>query len=177
MEAPSDSKAETLEAPSDSEEETKYVAGLAEGPMHLEGPVVLAPRKFNISVNLPPNNIKAHVESADARMRGRSSTAKFSTDERGRQQIECVDVRPRGHDDFSKLGGATGADVKRHVTGTVNRQKTMNALKMEDRRKVRRKKKCKMARPNDKLVVGARGIYMRKMKDGEVENYRCRLVA
>ena len=50
-----------LEAPSDSEEETKYVAGLAEGPMHLEGPVVLALRKLTISVNLPPNNVKAHA--------------------------------------------------------------------------------------------------------------------
>ena len=53
----------------------------------------------------------------------------------------------------------------------------MNARKMGEWRKIRRKKKCKVARPNDKLVVGARGIYVRNMKDGEVENYRCRLVA
>ena len=53
----------------------------------------------------------------------------------------------------------------------------MNALKMEEWRKARRKKKRKVARPNDKLVVGARGIYKTKVKDGEVENYRRRLVA
>ena len=34
-----------------------------------------------------------------------------------------------------------------------------------------------IARPNDKLVVGARVIYKRKMKDGKAEKYKCRLVA
>ena len=34
-----------------------------------------------------------------------------------------------------------------------------------------------MARPNDKLVVGARVIYKSKTKDGELEKYGCRLVA
>ena len=40
----------------------------------------------------------------------------------------------------------------------------MNALEMEEWRKVW-KKKCKMTRPNDKLVAGARGIYNRKRLD------------
>ena len=52
----------------------------------------------------------------------------------------------------------------------------MNVLEMEEWRKIRRKKKCRVAQPNDKLVVGARIIYKRKMKDGEVEKYGCRLV-
>ena len=39
------------------------------------------------------------------------------------------------------------------------------------------KKKSKVTRPNDKLVVGAKVIYKRKMNGGEVEKYRCRLVA
>ena len=34
-----------------------------------------------------------------------------------------------------------------------------------------------VARLNDKLVVRARMIYKRNMKDGEVEKYRCRLTA
>ena len=55
LEAPSDPKEETLEAPSDSEEERKDVAGLVEGPIDLEGPVVRARRKLTISGNLPPN--------------------------------------------------------------------------------------------------------------------------
>ena len=52
----------------------------------------------------------------------------------------------------------------------------MNALEMGEWRKVRRKKKYKVARPNDKLVVAARVIYKRKMKDGEVKKCRCRFV-
>ena len=37
-------------------------------------------------------------------------------------------------------------------------KQAMNALEMEEWRKVGRTKKCKMARPNDKLVAGARMI-------------------
>ena len=83
LEAPSDPEEEILEGPSDTEE-TKYVAGLAERPTDLEGPVVPARRKLIISGNLPPNNVKVHVESAGARRRGRSCTAKFSADGRRR---------------------------------------------------------------------------------------------
>ena len=36
------------------------------------------------------------------------------------------------------------------------------------------KTKWKVARPNDKLMVGARMIYTRGMEDCEVERYRCR---
>ena len=118
---PSDPEEETREAPLDSEKETKYEAGLAERPTDLEGPVVSARRKLTSSGNLQPNNVKAHMESAGARGRGRSSTARFSPDERGRRRRECVNVRQRGHDDFSEEGGATGADSEGHVTGAVNR--------------------------------------------------------
>ena len=174
-EAPSDPEEGILEAPSDPDEKTKYAAGLAEGPTDLEGPVVPASRKPPIGGNLPPNNLKAHVEPAGARRRGRRSTAKCSADERRRQRGECVDVRRRGHDVLSEKSGVTGPDSEGRVTGAVNRQK-MNALEMEEWRKVRRKK-WKVARPNDKLVVRARTIYKTKMKDGEVEKYICRLTA
>ena len=53
----------------------------------------------------------------------------------------------------------------------------MNALELEEWRKVRRKKKCRVARPNDKLVVGVKVIYKKNTKDGEDEKYGCRLVA
>ena len=98
------------------------------------------------------------MESAGGRRHGRSSTAKFSADERGRRRNECIDVRRRGHDDVSEEGGATGADNEGHVTGAVNRQRAMNTPEMEEGRKVL-EKKCKVARPNGKLVVGARVIY------------------
>ena len=148
----------------------------------MEGPVVPARLKLTISGNLPPNNVKADVESASERRHGRSSTAKFSADERGRRRKECIDVRWRGHDDVSEEGGATGADSEGHVTGAVNRQQAMNTPEMEEGRNVW-KKKCKVARPNDKLVVRARVIYNIKYWTGrrgrrlQVLTYRSRVLA
>ena len=129
LEAPSDPLEETLEASSGSEEETKGVVGLAEGPTELEGPAIPARRKLTISGNLPSNNVKVHVELAGVRRRGRSSTTKFSADERGRRRRECVDVRRRGHDNFPEKGGATGADSEGHATGAVIRLMTAAAAK------------------------------------------------
>ena len=73
-------------------------------------------------------------------------------------------MRRRGYGVFSEAGVTTGADNEGHVTGAVNRQQAMNTPEMEEWRKVR-KKKCKVTRPNDKLVVGARVIYNRKILD------------
>ena len=53
----------------------------------------------------------------------------------------------------------------------------MNALEMEEWRKVWKNNKCKMARPSGELVVGAKVIYKRKLKNGEVKKYKCRLIA
>ena len=171
------------------------VAGLPEGLTNLEGPVVAARRKFTISGDLPPNNVIAHVQPTGARRRGRSCTAKFSADKRGRRQRECVDVRRQGHDGFSWRGGATGPDSEGHVTGAVSRQKAMNAQdgKWRKVRSARWRKaeevemhgmdeNCvykQVARLKDKLVVGTttKMLYKRKMKDGAVQKYRCRLVA
>ena len=85
-------------------------------------------------------------------------------------------MRRRGLDNFAEEGGSTGSDSEEHVTVAVNGQQAMNALELVEWRKLRRKKKCKITRPNDKLVVGARMIYKRKIKDSEVEKYKCRLV-
>ena len=53
----------------------------------------------------------------------------------------------------------------------------MNSPDMEEWRKAQRIKKCKMARLNEKLVVGARRLYKQNMReDGEVERYKYRLV-
>ena len=49
-------------------------------------------------------------------------------------------MRRRGLDECVKKGGDIGADSKGHVVGAVNRQQVMNALEMEQRRKVRREK-------------------------------------
>ena len=75
LEAPSDPEEGTLEAPSDPDEKIKYAAGLAEGAMDLEGPAVPASRKRTIGGNLPPKILKAHMEPAGVRRRGRRSTA------------------------------------------------------------------------------------------------------
>ena len=79
-------------------------------------------------------------------------------------------MRRRGLDSVAKEGGDTESDSGGHITGTVHRQQAMNSLDIEEWRKARRIKKCKMARQNDKLVVGARMIYKQNMReDGEVE--------
>ena len=75
-------------------------------------------------------------------------------------------MRRRGLDDFADDSGDNGTDSGGHVTGTVNRQQAMSALEIKEWRKNRRRN---VARPNDKLVVGARKIYKRKMEDNEVE--------
>ena len=53
----------------------------------------------------------------------------------------------------------------------------MNALEMEEGRKVRRKNKLNVARLNDKLMIGARVIYKRNVDYGVAKKYGCRLVA
>ena len=52
-----------------------------------------------------------------ARRRERSSTAKFSADERGRRQGECIGVQRWGLNDFAEEGGDARADSEGHVTG------------------------------------------------------------
>ena len=86
-------------------------------------------------------------------------------------------MQRRGLDSVANEGGDTESDNGGHVTGTVNRQQTMNSPDMEEWRKARRIKKCKMARPSEKLVIGARRLYKQNMReDGEVERYKYRLV-
>ena len=103
--APPNPEGEPREAPSDPGVERNDVAGLAALSTHLKGPVIPARPQLTISDNLSPNNVNAHVESTGACRREKSSAAKFSADERrsrrGRRRGECVDVRRRGHDDFS----------------------------------------------------------------------------
>ena len=86
-------------------------------------------------------------------------------------------MRRWGCDDFADEGGDSGADGGGHVTRTDNLQQAMESPEMEEWRKARRKKKCKMTRPNDKLVVGARMLCKRNMREaGEVEKYKCGFV-
>ena len=91
-------------------------------------------------------------------------------------------MRRRGLGDFAEKGKTTVADSEGHVTGAVNRQQAMNALEMEEWRNVRGKKKCKVARPNDKLVVRARVIYKTKrtgqrVREVQISTYRLRVLA
>ena len=105
----------------------------------------------------------------------------FPNDQRsrpGRWRGECVGVRRQKIDGFVNEAGNTGPDSGGHVIGTENRQQSMDSPEMEEWRKARRKWKCKVARPNDKLVVGNKMLYKKKIRqDGEVEKYKCRLVA
>ena len=86
-------------------------------------------------------------------------------------------MRRQKVDGFVYEAGNTGPDSGGHVIGTENRQQSMDSPEMEEWRKARRKWKCKVARPNDKLVVGNKMPYKKKIRqDGEVEKYKCRLV-
>ena len=133
-------------------------------------------RILTISDNLPPNNVIAHVNSTGAHRRERSSAANVSADDqrsrRGRRRGECVGVRRWGLNDFAEKRGDSGTDSKGCVAKPVNWRQAMNALEMEKWRKVRGKKKCTVARPNDRLVVGVRMVYSSNMKDGEIEKYK-----
>ena len=127
-------KKETQEALSDSEEKTRDVAEPAS--TDLGGPVVPARLKLAIGGNIPPTNIIAHVESADARRCGRGSVVMFSAGDRitrrVRRREECVGVRRRGLDSVAAEGGDTGSDSRGRVTGTENRQQTTDSLKRDE---------------------------------------------
>ena len=79
-------------------------------------------------------------------------------------------MRQRGVDDFAEEDRDTGADNEGHVTGSVSPQQAMNALKMEEWPKARRKKKYKMARHDEKLVIEARMICGRRKTKRTAEN-------
>ena len=154
--------------------ETKDVAGLVAGSTDLQGTVVLARRKITISGKLPPNNVITHVGSAGAHRHG-NSAAKFSADDRERRQGECVHVQLRGPDDFEEKGRDIGAYSEGHVTGAIIPQHVINIPKMKELKKVWRKKKYKVARPNDKLMVETKNALQEEKKveqDGEFEKYK-----
>ena len=66
-------------------------------------------------------------------------------------------MRRRWRDDFARAGGdTTGADSGGHVTGTENRQQAMDSSEMEEWWKARGKWKCKVTRPNYRLVIGTK---------------------
>ena len=162
LEAPSDPEEETLEAPLDSEQETKMYQGMTKGQRIWKGrsyprvgtsPSVAIFRQI-MSRRTWSRRVYAGVEEAGPQ-------SSLPTSEEGDEESMCDSG---GTCDFLEEGGATGVDSEGHVTGAVNRQQAMNTPDMEKWRKAR-KKKCKVARPNDKLVVGARVIYNRKVLD------------
>ena len=73
------------------------------------------------------------------------------------------------------------------ITEPRNRRQAMESLEWDEWRKAEETEmlemveKCvykQVARPKDKLVVGTKVLYKRKIvQDGEVEKYKCRLVA
>ena len=82
-------------------------------------------------------------------------------------------MRRWGMDGFISGGGSTGVDSGGHATGTEYRQQSSDSSEKETIRKARKKWKCKVVTPNDKLVVGTKMLYKRNIKqDGEVEKYK-----
>ena len=115
-EAPSHSEKETQEPPSDSVEERQDVAGLAAGSTHSEGLVVPARRKLTMGRNLPQNKFsRTWNRRVHAGVKGSAPQIFLLTNEEGDEK------------------------------SVSNRKQAINALEIEEWRKVRRKKKCKVA--------------------------------
>ena len=76
---------------------------------------------------------------------------------------------------FAGKDGDTEVDCEEHIIGTKNWQQSMDSPEMERWRKARRKRKCKVVRLKDKLVVGTTMLYRNIEQDGKVEKFKCRL--
>ena len=174
LRAPPDPVEQTQKASSDLEVETKDEAEPVAGAAKLGGPVVPALRKLTISRIFHQILSSRTWRRRLVRASMEGAAPQFFCRRSKKTTGECGGMLRRGLDGVAGEGGDTGADSQGHITGTVNRRQAMNSLEMEEWRKARRKKTCKMVRPNDRLVVGARMLY--KREDGDIEKFKCRLV-
>ena len=188
-------KEETQEALSELEEETqealleheqeqqqkKGEAGLVSGSANLEEPVLPALRKFTIDGNVPPilsprtrsRRPYTGVEGAPLRC---FLPAIEAEEENGVEDTLAFDD-----------GGQMAMQATLDITEPWNRRQAMESPEWDEWRKEEETEVLGMvencvykqvAWPKDKLVVGTKMLYKRKIgQDGKVEKYKCRLVA
>ena len=97
---------------------------------------------------------------------------------RGKRRRECVGMRRRGPDGYAGDAGYTGTEKS---AAAMESQEWDEWRKAEETEMLGMVENCvykQVARPKDKLVVGTKMLYKRKIgQDGKVEKYKCRLVA
>ena len=186
---------ETQEALSELEEETQETfpeleqeqqqkegeAGPASGSANLEGPALPALRKLTIDGNIPPilssrpRSRRAHTGVQGAALHCFLSAIEAEEKTNVEYALACDD------------GGQMAMQATLDIREPRNRRQAIGSPEWDKWRKAEKTELLEMvetciynqvARPKDKLVVGTKMLYKRKIgQDGKVEKYRCRLVA
>ncbi|CAN0307352.1 unnamed protein product [Ascophyllum nodosum] len=148
----SEHEEETQEALSENEREQHHEEGGAEpalGSANLEGPALPALRKLTIDGNIPPL-LSSRTRSRRPHTGVEGEALHYIPEPRNRRQA----MESQSWDEWRK---AEETEMLEMVEDWVYKQ---------------------VARPKDKLVVGTKILYKRKIgQDGKVEKYKCRLVA
>ena len=184
QEALSELEEETRQALSEHEQEQQQKedeAGPASGSANLEGPVLPTLRKLTIDGNPPPilssrtGSRRPHTGVEGAALYCFLPAIEAEVENGVGDALACDD------------GGQMAMRVTLDIPKPRNRRQAMEAPEWDKWRKARETDMLGMvancvykqvARPKDKLVVGTKMLYKRKIgQDGKVEKYNCRLVA
>ena len=175
---------ETQEALSEHEREQRHKEGEAEsasGSVNLDEPTLPALRKLTIDGNIPPmlssrtRSRRPHTGAEGGALHCFLPAIEAEEENGVEDALACDD------------GGQTAQQVTLDIPEPRNRRQAMESPEWDEWRKAEETEMLEMienrvykqvARPKDKLVVGTKMLYKRKVKKyGIVEKYKCRLVA
>ena len=184
QEASSELEEGTQEALSKHEQERQQKegeAGPASGSANLEGPALTALRKLTIDGNIPPilssrtRSRRSHTCVEGAALHCFLPAIKAEEKNGVEDALACVD------------GGQMAMQATLDIPKPRNRRQAMESPDWDEWRKAEETEMLGMVdnylykqvtRPKNKLVVGTKMLYKRKVgKDSKVEKYKCRLVA
>ena len=156
-------------------------AGPASGSANLEGPVLPALRKLAIDGNIPP------ILSSRTRSRRPQTGVEGAALHCFLPAIEAEEENGVKDALVCDDGGQMAMQATLDIPEPRNRQQAMESpewdkwWKAEETKMLEMAENCvykQVARPKDKLVVGTKMLYKRKIgQDGKVEKYKCRLIA
>ena len=180
----SEHEEETQEALSEKEREQQHEEGGAEpalGLANLEGPALPALRKLTIDGNIPP------ILSSRTRRRRPHTGVEGEALNCFLPAIEAEEENGVEDALASDNGGMMAMQATLDIPEPRNRRQAMESQEWDEWRKAEETEMLGMvencvykqvARPKDKLAVGTKLLYKRKIgQDGKVEKYKCRLVA
>ena len=196
QEAFSEHEGETQGALSELEEETQEAfsehervqqlkegeAGPASGSANLEGPALHALRKLTTDGNIPPilssrtRSRRSHTGVEGEALHCFLPAIEAEAENGVEDALACDD------------GGQMAMQATLDIPEPRNQRQAMESQEWDEWRKAEETEMLGMvencvvykkgARPKDKLVVGTKMLYKRKIgQDGKVEKYKCRLVA